>query len=905
MQQQQQLQQQQLQQQQLYQQQQQQQYNEQQQAQQQTSTHPQRTSTEREVTGVYIPPKVNKRNEKEVTANPPTGKVKKKRVSFSEKPQIERETMPYSIVSDMMHMKSNITVAQLLNIPQYKKELKKALTPKRRVVRKGKGKGKEIKEMVIGMASSHTPMMCKGQVASWTIDLIIDSGSSVSIISKAFANHIHRSPDRTSTRTITGIHGDQKGSLGVINDIPVHLGDVIISTDMEVIDTQAYTMVLGNDWLQKAHAKIEYSPPRLTINDHKRMAVIECKYTTGELTFEEEEEEEEEEEDDDDESSDEENDLDLSGLSNMSLVVTEKESPDQHYYRFDPWGIEIDHETFSWEEYQLMNEKFNPWLREQRYRHKYKHWFHGPDASCWCKIKLITKEDECNQCKEDYERWCTLQVIPTKDVQSAQANLVMGGSERLNQSKYKGTVEHLLDQYPQIIARDITELGKTTKVTHHIDTGGAQPIRQYPYSLSPKYSQFLKEEIERLKIQGLIVPSKSPWTSPALVVGKANGKLRLVVDYRKLNKVTKPDAYPLPKISDMLDALANCAFFSTLDLTSGFWQVTMDTADREKTAFCTRFGTYEFTVMPFGLMNAPATFQRLMNNVLYEVLWKFALVYMDDIIIFSKTSNEHENHLNQVFQLLSQAGLKLNPDKCDFYQNRILFLGHMISEEGIQPNPALVEKIKTCPRPTTKTRIRSFLGLASYYRRFIKNFSGIARPLYNLTKQDEVFSWTEDCENAYEHLKMCLTTQPVVVYPDFNKHFYLNTDASNYAIGVVLAQRDDNNHERVIAYASRVLTTAETHYTVTEKECLAVIWATKYFNTFLQGSSFSIITDHEAIPWLKKHKNPKGRLARWIIHLSEYEPYTIIRRKGSSHTNADALSRLETNPVDSLITLLH
>jgi hypothetical protein len=294
-----------------------------------------------------------------------------------------------------------------------------------------------------------------------------------------------------------------------------------------------------------------------------------------------------------------------------------------------------------------------------------------------------------------------------------------------------------------------------------------------------------------------------------------------------------------------------------------------------------------------------------MNNVLYEVLFKFALVYMDDIIIYSKNSEEHKIHLEQIFQLLSEAGLKLNPEKCDFYQNQILFLGHMISKEGIQPNPALVEKIKNCLKPTSKTKVRSFLGLASYYRRFIKNFSGIAHPLYNLTKQDEPFSWTEDCENAYEYLKNCLTTQPIVIYPDFDKPFLLHTDASNYAIGAVLAQKDDNGHERVIAYASRVLTPAETHYTVTEKECLAIIWATKHFHTFLQGSSFSIVTDHEAIPWLKTHKNPKGRLARWIIHLSEYEPYLIIRRKGSSHTNADALSQLETNLADSLLTLLY
>jgi hypothetical protein len=875
-----------------------------------TFNHPQKQSTEREIDFIQI---TSKRNENEITNKPPEGKKKKRRVTFSEKPQMERETMPYSIVQDLLHSKANISYAQLMNIAQYKKEVKKALTPKRsRPVRKKipvkqkETNGKE-KDMVLGVAFTHTPMICKGQVSMWVIDIIIDSGSSVSIISKAFADRIQRIPNKRSTRLITGIHGDKGGSLGIITDIPVHLGDVVISVEMEVINTQAYTMVLGNDWLQKAKAKIEYNPPKLTITDGNRTAEIQCYNSTVNKTLENEEddeEEDEEEEDDEEESSDEEEVEDI-GLNNMCLVASEEESPDQHYYRISPWGIDIDSESFSWEEYQFMNEKFNPWLQNQRYRHKYKHWFQGPSNECWCKKKLINEEDECNQCKEDYERWCTLQVIPFQDIQNAQANLVMGGSERLVQNEYKEDVDELKQKYPQIIAHDITQLGKTSVIKHRIKTGDAEPIRQYPYTLSPRHSQFLKEEIVRMKEQGLIVPSHSPWTSPALVVGKANGKFRLVVDYRKLNNVTKPDAYPLPKISDMLDALANCAYFSTLDLTSGFWQVAIDPGSQEKTAFCTRFGTYEFTVMPFGLCNAPATFQRLMDTVFYDVLWKFVLVYMDDIIIFSKTAQEHKIHLEEVFTLLMKAGLKLNPDKCDFYQEKILFLGHMISKEGIQPNPALVEKIKNCPRPTTKTKVRSFLGLASYYRRFIRNFSGIARPLYNLTKQDEVFAWTEECEQAYEHLRKCLTSYPIVIYPNFEKSFLLHTDASNYAIGAVLVQKDDQGHDHVIAYASRILTPAESHYTVTEKECLAVIWATKHFHNILQGQQFSIVTDHEAIPWLKKHKSPKGRLARWIIHLSEYEPYTIIRRKGSSHLDADALSRLETNPIDSLLTLLY
>jgi hypothetical protein len=827
------------------------------------------------------------------------GKKGRQKLAYTERPLLEQKTMPYSIVEDLLHVKSNITIGQLANIPKFRNELRKAITPRRKRDPKKKEK-KDGEEANLGSTSySNTPMICKGQVGGWTIDIILDSGSSTSIISKKFLEHLNKTATRKSDRMITGIHGNKRSSLGIIDNIAVHIGDVVVSTDMEIIDTVSYSMVLGTDWLRKANAVINYKDSQVTISDNHRRAQVSCRNSTAppQPVINNEEDS-----DDDDYEYEEDEDEDEDG--NLVLMVNEEESPDQHFYKFTPWGIEIDHETFTWQEYDYMNRQFNPWLVNQRYRHQVKHWFEGPDKECWCQKQLPTEKDKCNNCYEDYSRWETIQIIPIQEIKNAQSFLVKGGAEELAQNEYNYIVQDIFEKYPNVIAKDLTQLGRTNIVTHHIDTGNAREIKQHYYRTSPKHESFIKEEIERLKRQGLIVPSHSPWTSPALVVGKANGKMRLVIDYRQLNKVTKPDAYPLPKISDMLDALAHSKYFSTLDLTSGFWQVAMHAVDQEKTAFSTKFGTYEFTVMPFGLMNAPATFQRLMDNVFYDVTWKFVLVYMDDIIIYSKSLEDHCAHLEQVLQLLIKAGLKLNPDKCDFFRKQILFLGHLVSEEGIEPNPTLVEKIKECPPPISKRKVRSFLGLASYYRRFIKNFSKIAKPLYELTKQNINFRWSEDCQKAFEHLRTCLTTKPIVIYPDFSKPFILHTDASDFAIGAVLAQLDDIKKEHVVAYASRVLNEAERNYTVTEKECLAIIWATKYFHHFLQGQKFSIVTDHEAIPWLKKHKQPKGRLARWIIHLSEYEPYDIIKRKGSDHTNADALSRLETNPVDSLLSLL-
>ena len=828
-------------------------------------------------------------------------KRKKPRGGSSEKSPLSQMVMPYSIVSDLMHTRANITFGQLMNLPPFKNETKKAITPKRkRIPKKDKEKEKE-NEAHLGKSSyRNTPMICKGQIGGWTIDLILDSGSSTSIMSRKFLEHLGRQVTRKSERMITGIHGNKRSSLGIIADIPVHLGDVIISTDMEVIDTQAYNMVLGTDWLRKAKAVIDYHQCKVTVGDGNRESTIQCRNTT--LPIQPQNEDSDNDEDDDDEESDDEEDYEE---ANLGLVVTEEESPDQHAYQFDAWGIKIDQEKFSWQEYDYFERQFNPWITNQKWAHQTKHWYQGPDKQCWCHKDLYKEDDKCEPCENDYSRWETIKVLPVQEMRHSQSLLVMGGADELENNEHRELVQNLLHKYPQAVAHDVTQLGQTNMVTHHINTGDALPIRQHYYRMSPRHEAFIKEEIERLKQQNLIVPSHSPWTSPALVVGKANGKFRLVIDYRQLNKVTKPDAYSLPKIADMLDALALSQYYSTLDLTSEFWQVRMNAQDQEKTAFSTKFGTYEFTVMPFGLMNAPATFQRLMDQVFYDVTWKFVLVYMDDIIIYSRTIDEHSYHLEQVFQLLMKAGLKLNPNKCDFFKRQILFLGHLVSGDGIKPNPVLVEKIKDCPPPKTKRQVRSFLGLASYYRRFIRNFSSIAKPLYDLTKQNRDFCWTEETQRSFNKLKECLTSPPVIKHPSFTDPFVLHTDASDFAVGAVLAQNDDHGKEHVIAYASRILNEAERHYTVTEKECLAVIWATKYFHHFLQGTQFSIVTDHEAIPWLKKHKQPKGRLARWIIHLSEYEPYSIIKRKGSEHTNADALSRLETTPVHSLLNLLY
>ena len=375
-----------------------------------------------------------------------------------------------------------------------------------------------------------------------------------------------------------------------------------------------------------------------------------------------------------------------------------------------------------------------------------------------------------------------------------------------------------------------------------------------------------------------------------MLVRKKNGSLRFCVDYRKLNNITQKDAYPLPRIDDTLDTLAGARWFTTLDLISGYWQVQLDPKDREKTAFCTPDGLFEFNVMPFGLCNAPATFQCLMDTALAGLPWSTCLVYLDDIIILGKDFTSHLNNIQLVFECLRQAGLKLQPAKCTLCGESVSFLGHIVSSSGITADPSKTSKVSTWPVPTCRREVQQFLGLANYYRRFIKDFASIAKPLHHLTEKNVKFEWTPSCQEAFELLKSKLTSPPVLAHPDFQLPFILDTDASATGIGAVLSQCHSDGKEEVIAYASRTLSKPERRYCTTRRELLAVVTFVKHFRAYLLGRHFSLRTDHGSLTWLQNFKEPEGQLARWITRLQEYN-FSIMHRQGKSHGNADTMSR--------------
>ncbi|GJT30115.1 putative nucleotidyltransferase, ribonuclease H [Tanacetum coccineum] len=414
---------------------------------------------------------------------------------------------------------------------------------------------------------------------------------------------------------------------------------------------------------------------------------------------------------------------------------------------------------------------------------------------------------------------------------------------------------------------------------------GAEPISKAPYRMAPIELKELKDQLQELLERGFIRPSVSPWGAPVLFVKKKDGSMRLCIDYRELNKITIRNRYPLPRIDDLFDQLQGAKHFSKIDLRSGYHQLRVKEQDISKTAFRTRYGHYEFLVMPFGLTNAPAVFMDLMNRVFHEFLDKFVIVFIDDILVFSKSKEEHEEHLRTVLQILRQEKLYAKFSKCEFWLSKVAFLGHIVSAEGITMDPAKVEAITKWPRPTSVTEVRSFLGLAGYYRRFVEGFSRLALPLTKLMRKGEKFVWNEEREKSFEELKQRLVSSPILTLPSGSGGFQIYSDASKKGLGCVLMQ-----HGKVIAYASRQLKPYEVNYPTHDLELAAVVFALKIWRHYLYGESCDIFTDHKSLKYIFTQRELNMRQRRWLELLKDYDT-NIQYHPGKANVVADALSR--------------
>lgn len=466
----------------------------------------------------------------------------------------------------------------------------------------------------------------------------------------------------------------------------------------------------------------------------------------------------------------------------------------------------------------------------------------------------------------------------------------------LGEPSEKDQLEVLIARYPTVFAQNETDIGRITVAQHRITTINHPPIQLRAYRRPQSELDEISRQVAEYKEKGLVRDSESPWAFPVTCVPKKDGGTRLCIDFRRLNAITIDDKMPLPRINDVIDRLQGSKYFSTLDVKWGYWHIEMDPDSVEKTAFVTHEGHYEWLVMPFGLKNAPATFQRILQRVLGSLLYKGAINYLDDIIIYSKTFTEHLDLLERVFKLLQEHNIKLKLSKCHFARQEVDYLGYVISSKGVQPSTQKVAAVTAFPPPTNLKEVRQFLGLANYYRRFISNFSTISKPLTTLLRKNQTFHWKDAQQQAFQNLKDKLTTQPVLAIYDKDKPCTLYTDASKIGIGATLVQTDDEGLEHPIAYYSKALNEHQGNYTVFELECLAVVEAVEHFEAYL-SLPFKIITDHSALKWLLTLKKPKGRLYRWSIKLSTLT-YELFHRAGKSQQHVDALSRA---PITLLI----
>ena len=463
-------------------------------------------------------------------------------------------------------------------------------------------------------------------------------------------------------------------------------------------------------------------------------------------------------------------------------------------------------------------------------------------------------------------------------------------------------LKELLTKHADRLSLRGENLQQTSSTQHEINTGSAPPFRQRLRNYAPALQEIIEKEVGDMIAKGVLRPSKSPYASNLLLVRKPDPtspggmKNRVCADFVQLNKQTIRDSYPLPNLQWLIDKVGWAKWFTTMDLLNGFWQVMIKPEHREKTAVITTRGLYEFVVMAFGLCNAPATFQRLMDTVIAPEFRGFIETYIDDVIVYSRTEEDHLKHLAVLFDCLERHELVVKLTKCHFFQREVKFLGHILAEGQVRLNPEVTAAVDKWARPTQSTNrlkaLRGFLGTVGWYRRFIPKFSDIAKPLHQLLHKGAAWEWTDACERAFIALKKAITSAPVLQPPDPNKDFIARTDASDVGLGVVLQQKDEEGHLHPVAYASRSLSPAERKWMVTEREALAIPWALTHFNTYLEGHKYTVITDHAALRYLFNNKDKTPRMYRLVAKLSPYE-LKVEYAPGKENHGPDLLSREE------------
>ena len=464
--------------------------------------------------------------------------------------------------------------------------------------------------------------------------------------------------------------------------------------------------------------------------------------------------------------------------------------------------------------------------------------------------------------------------------------------KHLTSDEYK-TLCQLIEKYQSVFSQNKFDIGRINIEHCRINTSNENPIYLRPYRCSEKDQKNIDEQCSILLKHGLIRKSISSYSFPITLVNKKDDgeKQRLCIDYRKLNTVTIADNYPFPRIEDIVDKLYGSKYFSTFDISSGFWQIPVDKKDIHKTAFVTQTDHYEWLVMPFGLRNAPALFQRIISEIIRKHdLAMFCHNYIDDILVHSSNFTEHINHIEKVLLVFKEENIKLKMSKCNFAQLSVNYLGHRIAHNKVFPINDNLKAIREYEHPKNVKELQRFLGKINYYRRFIQNASSILKPLYDLLKKERQFVWSEDCQKSFDKVKDILQSKPVLQMYNPNLQCYVFTDASKIGIGAILKQIGDDNLLHPVSYFSKRLLKYQENYSIPELECLAIVESIDFWHHYLYGKRFIVLSDHNALKWLKNVKKPNSRLFRWSLKLDQYN-FEIRYQPGKMNTEADALSR--------------
>ncbi|KAL3679659.1 hypothetical protein R1sor_022615 [Riccia sorocarpa] len=674
----------------------------------------------------------------------------------------------------------------------------------------------------------------------------IDSGSGVNVMTEEAAHDLGFTEFEATPRVLTLADQTRRRPLGVLRNIPTIIGGVPFKLTyiiLRPISKRGYKVLIGRPWLYNAKVKTDWFRHKLHFKDLRTPAnkLITVSWKRVPHLGETES-------------------TNLGYTSESSSSTSSDWRGDSFQINFmDCYAVEIEDENEG---------EITPEVEE------------GPTAvlgvSRISHTEVIVNPDECLDIRLDEFRALKI-------------------SKALQQEELQQFGELFLE-YQDIFAWSIEDMPGIPRHfgEHRIDLiEGAVPVRQRQYRMNPKYSLMVKDEIDKYLKAGIIYPVlSSEWVSPMVVVPKKNGKIRVCQDFRKLNAVTKKDHHPLPFIDQVLDQVSGHECYSFLDGFSGYNQVSIREEDQSKTTFTTDWRTFAYNRMPFGLCNAPATFQRLMNTIFKDFLRKFVEVFIDDFCVFG-TRAEHFENLKLTFERCRKMNLALHPEKCYFMMTEGILLGHRVSARGIEVDTDKVKVIWQLEPPTNLRELRAFLGHVGYYRRFIRDYAAIASPLTKLLKKDQAYEWRKEHQNSFQKLKDALVNAPVLRPPEWGKPFHVYVDTSSFATGAILSQKDEYNKDFPIYYASRQLNEAEKNYTTTEREALGMVYACKKFRSYLLGYPFVFHVDHSALQYLVKKADLSGRIARWVLLLQEFD-YTIQVRKGTSHANADFLSRLST-----------